>query len=50
VAADQGYIQAGDFIELNALAADTGSMVGGLMKYLRGSDYKGTKYKPVAKK
>ena len=50
VAADQGYLQEGDFIELNALAAETGNMVGGLMKYLRGSGYKGTKYKTVAKK
>lgn len=49
VAADQGYIKERDFIELNALAAETGSMVGGLMKYLRGSGYKGTKFKTVAK-
>ena len=45
VAADQGYIKERDFVELNALAAETGSMVGGLMKYLRGSGYKGTKFK-----
>jgi four helix bundle protein len=49
VAADQGYIQDGDFVQLNALAAETGNMVGGLMKYLRGSGYKGTKFKTVAK-
>ncbi len=47
VASDQGYIQERDFIELNALAAETGSMVGGLMKYLRSSGYKGTKYRTV---
>ena len=45
VAADQGYIQAHDFIELSALAAETGSMLAGLMKYLRASGYKGTKFK-----
>ena len=50
VAADQGYIQEGDFIQLNALAAETGKMVGGLMKYLRSSGYKGTKFKTVAQK
>lgn len=50
VAADQGYIKEGDFVELNALAAETGSMVGGLMKYLRGSGYKGTKFKTLGQK
>jgi four helix bundle protein len=49
VAADQGYIKDRDFVELNKLAAETGSMVGGLMKYLRGSGYKGTKFKTLAK-
>jgi four helix bundle protein len=50
VAADQGYVQESEFIELNALAAETGSMVGGLMKYLRGSGYKGTKFKTIEQK
>ena len=45
VAADQSYIQDGDFIELSALASETGSMLAGLMKYLRASGYKGTKFK-----
>jgi four helix bundle protein len=45
VASDQGYIANGDFTELSELAAETGRMVGGLMNYLRGSRYKGTKYK-----
>lgn len=45
VAADQGYLQGDNFAELNSLASETGSMVGGLMKYLRGSGYKGTKFK-----
>ena len=48
VAADQGYIQEGDFIELSSLASETGSMVAGLMKYLRASGYKGTKFKPTS--
>ena len=50
VAADQGYIRADHFIELNALATETGSMVAGLMKYLRVSGFKGTKFKTVAQK
>ena len=50
VAADLGYLQEGDFVELSNLAAETGNMLGGLMKYLRGSGYKGTKFKTVAKK
>jgi len=50
VAADQGYIDEADVVELNALAAEIGSMVGGLMKYLRGSGYKGTKYKAIGKR
>jgi four helix bundle protein len=49
VAADQGYLQEAEFIELYALAAEIGSMVGGLMKYLRASGYKGTKFKSASK-
>ena len=45
VALDQTYIDDGIFIELSGLAADTGSMIGGLMNYLRQSGIKGTKYK-----
>ena len=48
VASDQGYIHNTDFTELNQLAAETGKMVGGLIKYLRASGYKGTKFKPSA--
>jgi four helix bundle protein len=48
VAADQGYIQPATFDELTALAFETGSMLGGLMKYLSGSGIKGTKFKPSA--
>ena len=45
VALDQGYINDNDFHELTNLATDTGRMIAGLMTYLRGSAYKGTKYK-----
>jgi four helix bundle protein len=45
VAIDRGYIGEEDFNELKLLAAETGQMLGGLMKYLRSSGYKGTKYK-----
>jgi four helix bundle protein len=50
VVADQGYLQDPEFVELNSLAAETGNMIAGLMKYLRGSDFKGTKYKTVSNK
>ena len=45
VAFDQGYINDNDFHELTDLATETGRMIAGLMTYLRGSGYKGTKYK-----
>ena len=45
VAADQGYIQEQHFHELNFLASETSRMLAGLMKYLRASGYKGTKFK-----
>ena len=45
VAFDQGYINDNDFEELTDLATETGRMIAGLMNYLRGSGYKGTKYK-----
>ena len=45
VAFDQGYINDKDFHELTDLATETGRMIAGLMIYLRGSGYKGTKYK-----
>jgi four helix bundle protein len=49
VASDLGYLQEGDFIQLNSLAGETGSMIGGLMNYLRGSGFKGTKFKTPTK-
>ena len=45
VAIDQGYMDGSDFNDLNQLATETGQLLGGLMKYLRRSEYKGTKYK-----
>lgn len=45
VAADQGYIAEDDFVELNVLADETAKMIGGLMKYLRSSAYKGNKFR-----
>ena len=45
VALDQGYIQQSQFIELYSLACETGRMLAGLMRYLRNSGLKGTKYK-----
>jgi four helix bundle protein len=45
VAADQGYIHEDHFVKLNSLAAETARMLSGLMKYLRTSGYKGTKFK-----
>lgn len=48
VAADQGYIEEQHFNELNNLASETSRMLSGLMKYLRASGYKGTKFKSPA--
>ena len=45
VALDQNYIDRKTFTELSGLAMETGNMIGGLMKYLRHSGIKGTKYK-----
>ena len=45
VAADQGYIDDAHFVELNSLALETARMLSGLMKYLRTSGYKGSKFR-----
>ena len=45
VALDQGYIDVKAFNELSDLATETANMIGGLIKYLRQSGIKGTKYK-----
>lgn len=43
-ALDQGYITQTEFETLSALAAETGSIIAGLMVYLKQSGLKGTKY------
>jgi four helix bundle protein len=48
VAADLEYLEERDFDELIALAAETGRMTGGLIKYLRTAGHKGSKYKTSA--
>ena len=48
VAADQGYIEEQHFNELNDLASEISRMLSGLMKYLRTSEYRGTKFKSPA--
>ena len=45
VALDQSYVDDSTFSELSNLATEIGNMVAGLMKYLRHSGIKGTKYK-----
>ena len=45
VALDQNYIDRAVFDELSGLAMETGNIIGGLIKYLRRSGIKGTKYK-----
>jgi four helix bundle protein len=47
VAADQGYIEGDHLNEPNALAVEIASMLAGLMKYLKASGIKGTKFKPA---
>jgi len=45
VALDQGYISQEQFNSIKALVASTKKLIAGLMKYLKGSDIKGQKYK-----
>jgi four helix bundle protein len=45
VALDQGYIDQETFDRLSASAIQINRMLSGLMKYLRTSDYKGSKFK-----
>ena len=45
IALDQGYVEQEHGIRLVGLAVDTTRMIGGLMKYLRQSGIRGTKYK-----
>jgi four helix bundle protein len=48
VAIEQSYINEVTFGELSELARETANMIGGLIKYLRQSGIKGTKYKTVS--
>ncbi|MCK4374711.1 MAG: four helix bundle protein [Candidatus Brocadiae bacterium] len=45
VALDQRYITEQAFNEMTDLAAETGRIIGGLMRYLRETDIKGTKFR-----
>lgn len=45
VAMDQGYLDKETFDRLSDMAIQINRMLAGLMKYLRSSDFKGSKYK-----
>ena len=45
IALDENYIDESTFNDLSTLVTEIGSMIGGLMIYLRRSGIKGTKYK-----
>lgn len=45
VALDQDYIDKNIFESLSAISIEIGSLIGGLMNYLRKSDMKGKKFK-----
>jgi four helix bundle protein len=45
VALDLEYIGRADFDRLSTLADETGKMIAGLMRYLRGAGIRGAKYK-----
>ncbi len=45
VALDQDYIDKNIFESLSAISIEIGSLIGGLMNYLRKSDIKGKKFK-----
>jgi four helix bundle protein len=49
VALDQGYISEARFDDLRRTSDSIKRMIAGLMRYLRQSDVKGLKYKPVEK-
>ena len=45
IALDAGYINKDQFNDIYDLANETGSMIGGFIRYLSNSKYKGVKYK-----
>lgn len=46
VALDAGFLSEGEFDHLYALASETGQLIGGFIRYLRQSEYKGSKFRP----
>ncbi len=42
---DQGYLDRSTLLELQSLCDETSNLIGGLMRYLKRSDFKGSKYK-----
>jgi len=44
VALDAGYVSKEQFMEIYDLASDTSRLIGGFMRYLKGTEYKGQKY------
>ncbi len=47
VAFDQNYLTESQFKQLYNLAAETSKLIGGLMKYLKNSSIKGSKFKNI---
>lgn len=45
VAFDEGYIEQEDFEELQRKAEEISRLIGGLMRHLRQSEYRGSKYR-----
>jgi four helix bundle protein len=45
VALDQNYIAPGQFEETYQCLDETGRMIGGFMRYLQGSDFRGSKFR-----
>lgn len=46
VALDADYLDEAEFTRLNTLCVEISRLIGGFMRYLSNSDYKGSKYKP----
>ncbi len=45
VALDQGYVSDQEFAKVSRIAIDTSRLIAGLIRYLRQSDLKGSKYR-----
>ncbi|UCG41756.1 MAG: four helix bundle protein [candidate division WOR-3 bacterium] len=48
VALDQGYIDDREFKQLTSLAHESANLIGGLVRYLRGTRFKGSKFASAA--